>query len=154
MLWLAVGVGGLLFLALVLVAVPKAALAAVRRALEPKVNELFPDKESRLIEEYRANSFGLASLGAMQARGNGALVLTRRELVFLQLVPNREVRIPLGSIKETSLVHSHLGKATPYKLLKISFQKDGVEDAIALFLPESAAVRERVEAARIAMDTE
>lgn len=147
MMWLAIG-GGLLLFAFLFIVVPKMALGAVRRSLEPKVVELFPDKESRLIEEYRANSFGLESLGAMQARGNGALVLTPREVVFLQLLPSREVRIPLETITETSLVHSHLGKATPYKLVKISFEKGGAADAIAIFLPDSAGVRDRIEAAR------
>ncbi|MBK9051763.1 MAG: hypothetical protein IPL78_12865 [Chloroflexi bacterium] len=46
------------------------------------------------MKDLKANSFGLESAGVWQARGNGGLVLTGKELHFFMLIPNKEVRVP------------------------------------------------------------
>jgi len=84
-----------------------------------------------IMVDYLANCFGLQSAGVWQVRGNGGLVLTKDCLHFLMLLPNKEFRIPLKNITRMTITKSHLGKATPFDLLKVTFLNKGEEDSIA-----------------------
>lgn len=74
-----------------------------------------------LMMDETANFFGLESAGARQARGNGCLALTDQEVLFLQWVPRRELRIERARITGVESPTWHLGKSRGHPLLKILF---------------------------------
>lgn len=114
-------------------------LSALTRAVYAQTRALIPKHhapESIVLADERALSFGLESKGPLQLRGNGALVLTRRELHFIPLSANAEVRIPLESIKRASTVRAHLGKTIGRKLLRVDYDDEGRAEAIALFVQD------------------
>lgn len=128
-MWLIIG-GIALALAVVLVVVPLVTHKVITPKLKDRVAQVYKP-EDLVFEDYRASNFGVESKGAAQARGNGALVLTRRELHFFQLVGADDVRVPLDSIKEVKTVRTHLGKTVGRRLLWVSFAVDGRQDAVA-----------------------
>ena len=76
--------------------------------------------------------FGLESLGMMQVRGNGVLVLTENELYFQMWVPKKEFNIPIVSIVTIETTRTHCGKGSAFRLLKIVFKDEkGKTDSIA-----------------------
>lgn len=81
-----------------------------------------------------ANFFGLGSIGAVQARGNGCLALTDDELAFAQWVPQRLVRVRLSDVLGVEETRSHLGKSVGRKLLLVRWRVDGGEDCAAWFV--------------------
>ena len=83
----------------------------VRMLSARRIAESIPDAAQILLQDSGANFFGLESLGGMQLRGNGGLVLTSGCLYFCMLLPRRELKISLEEIEETSLVRSHCGKS-------------------------------------------
>lgn len=143
-------VGLILILALVLGMVAFGAEFVLRRLrprLEARVDERYPDPQTRLHEDYRANSFGLTSLGKAQARGNGALVLTPADVAFLQYVPDRSFVIPYRRITHLELTRSHLGKTITRDLVKISFtDENGTADSIAIYVDDAPATKDRISA--------
>jgi len=54
-------------------------------------------------------------------RGNGTLILTGDELVFMMLVPKREIIIPRSSIISVDTPKSFLGKTRFTPLLRVDF---------------------------------
>ncbi len=85
--------------------------------------------ESRLagldvVRSSKANFYGLASAGAGQVRGLGMLALTADELVFVQLVPDREVRVPRAAISSVRVERSYLGKTQGRDLLVVTWADD------------------------------
>jgi hypothetical protein len=133
-------------LAIVLVAV-LVVLNAMKPSLESRVQSHYQTYDI-VLQDLAANNFGQESLGLSQVRGNGALVLTPRVLHFFQFLPQREVVIPLSAITAVSLTKSHLGKATIYDLLKVEFVADGRPDAIAWYVADAAAWKDRIEELR------
>lgn len=101
-----------------------------------------------MLSELMAQSYGEQSRGVTQARGNGALALTKAELFFLLYVPERELRIPLGSIEAVTNPRSHLGKTSGAKLLHVRFRRDAGEDAVAWRVPDPEAWKAKLEALR------
>jgi len=87
------------------------------------------------------NFYGVASRGAGQVRGNGTLVLTPDELVFFQLMPAREIRVPRAAVTGTEVARSFLGKTQGRDLLVVSWSVDGVHDKAAFLLRELDAWR-------------
>lgn len=79
----------------------------------------------------QANFFGQASAGKTQVRGLGTLVLTRTELVFVQLMPAREVRVARDSITSTNVTRHFLGKTQGRDLLVVTWELNGMGDAAA-----------------------
>jgi len=128
-MWLIIA-GIVVALAFMLVVVPLIVHRVIGPKLEARIAQVYKPEEI-VFKDVRANNFGLESKGPIQARGNGALVLTARELHFFQLIPAREVRIPLDSITEVKTVRSHLGKTVGRSLLYVSFAADGRQDAMA-----------------------
>jgi hypothetical protein len=140
-------VAGVLALVLLLSVVQKLTLSAIEKTMQARVAERLAGKEI-LKSELTAMSFGQESKGKLQGRGNGALVLTTEEVVFLRAVMPTELFIPLAKVTNLSFVHSHLGKATPFKLLKIEFDSETGPDSIALILKDAVGFRDAVESAR------
>ncbi len=124
----------------------RAALRSLRAVMGPRVAARFPT--GVVASDLTAMSFGLESRGKLQARGNGALVVTANEVCFLQCVPQREDVIPMTSITATSLTRTHLGKATPFKLIKLQFQGPSGPDSIAVMLRNPQAMLDTIETTR------
>ncbi len=144
----AIGViAGVIVLFLILGVLQKVTLAALTETMTARVASLLKD-EQIVRSEVTAMSFGQESKGPLQVRGNGALVLTSDEIVFLRAVPEAELRIPLAKVTGLSFVRSHLGKATPFKLLKIEFDGDAGKDSIACMLRKPLEFRDDVERLR------
>jgi len=97
------------------------------------VNAEYPE-HTRILTCPMANLFGVKSSGMKQIRGNGILLLTASEIYFRMLLPAREFRVPLGSIKSVETPVSFLGKTKGIKLLKIDFINDTGEADSAAWL--------------------
>ncbi|MEJ7603193.1 MAG: hypothetical protein WKG01_35225 [Kofleriaceae bacterium] len=122
--------GVVVALVVMLVVVPLVTHRVIGPKLRARVAQVYKPDEI-VFEDLRASNFGLESKGAIQARGNGALVLTARELHFFQLIPARDVRIPLDRITQVKTVRTHLGKTVGRSLLHVSFTVEGGQDAMA-----------------------
>jgi len=83
----------------------------------------------------QANFFGQASAGKTQVRGVGTLVLTETELVFVQLMPERELRVSRESITSTGVTRHFLGKTQGRDLLVVTWDVNGMGDAAAFDTP-------------------
>jgi len=94
----------------------------IRRGAAERIAHEIANPSEILLRETGANFFGLQSRGGRQVRGNGGLVLTHDQLRFFQLVPRREIAIPLERIEETSLVRSHCGKSVLWTLLRVTYR--------------------------------
>lgn len=119
--------------AAIFIVVPAMTFRWLERRLEPVVTASVR-ADAIILKDLRANSLGLASLGAWQRRGNGALVLTDSELLFFQAVPRRDVRIAIPAITAVGTVRWHLGKSYGRDLLHVAFAGPDGPDAIALFV--------------------
>lgn len=128
----------------------------VRRMSAKRIAESIPDATAILTQDSGANFFGLESLGGMQLRGNGGLVLTARGLSFFMLFPRREMLIPLEEIEETSLVRSHCGKSVFRDLLKVTYRAEhgGVRgrESAAWYVRDAAGWKRAIDAARGGVD--
>ena len=116
-----------------ILAIRKGASSARERIAE-RLADLDVDRSSKV------NFYGTTSRGAAQVRGLGTLVLTPDEVVFLQLIPSYELRIPRSSITGTSVARSFLGKAQGRDLLVIDWSiaddSDNSADSAAFDVPE------------------
>jgi hypothetical protein len=76
------------------------------------------------------NFFGRLSAGRGQVRGNGNLALTAEELVFVQWLPRRTLRIPRRDITAVETPRSFLGKSQGVELLCVHWSgEDGNDQA-------------------------
>jgi hypothetical protein len=124
--------------------VQRVILAVVRRVLRDDVRRRTQGREV-IRQTFAANSFGLESLGARQIRGNGALILTREELVFIMAFPRRETSIPLDTIASVSLPRSHLGKTALRPLLHVAFRGPSGDDALGLAVKDPEGWKQAIE---------
>ena len=118
-------------LAVVLIAVIVASAVAVvlvRRGMQRAQGRIDAHlADETVLLRSKANFYGIASGGGRQVRGLGILALTTDELLFIQVLPEREVRIPRRSITSVETVRSFLGKTQGRELLKVAW--DGEEAA-------------------------
>lgn len=119
------------FAAVMFVVVPGLTFRWIARSLGPRIAAAARSGDI-ILEDRRANSLGLTSRGRFQSRGNGGLVLTRGDLMFFQMVPRRDLVIPLAAIREVGTVKSHLGKSYGRDLLYVAFDGPSGPDSIAL----------------------
>jgi hypothetical protein len=91
-----------------------------------------------------ASLVGVASEGKAQARGVGTLAVGASHLVFVQLAPEREILIPRDSITSARATRHFLGKTTGADLLVVTWDVQGLTDAIGLAVPDVSAWRERL----------
>ncbi len=134
MVWVLI-IGGVLVMAAIFLVVPGLILRSMAPELQRRVAAVYQPAEV-VFQDLRALSFGQQSRGVLQARGNGALVLTARELHFFQYLPDRQLRIPLDAITGVKTTRSHLGKTIARKLLHVSFTVDGKPDSVAWYVPD------------------
>lgn len=93
-----------------------------------------------LLLDDRANSFGVESRGVAQIRGNGCLVATDDEVLFVMWLPRRELRIDRERITAVERVSSHLGKTVGRPLLRIRYiDEAGRLDSVAWFVRDLPA---------------
>lgn len=116
----------------------------IRKKLQKSIAENFK-KEEILGATTRANFFGIKSKGGKQIRGNGALVLTRKQLYFIRAVPRQEYNIPIGSVREVSLPRSFNGKSALVRLLCVHYGTEYGEDAIAWAIRKPRQWKEAIE---------
>mgnify|MGYP000518929768 CR=1 FL=1 len=85
------------------------------------------------------NFFGRLSSGYRQWRGNGLLALTDGGLCFRQLLPRKELFIPLDAVTGISRPRSFLGKTRMKDLVRVDFRdEEGKDDACAWLLPSTS----------------
>ena len=77
-----------------------------------------------VLRRTKANFYGVASEGKGQSRGLGTLALTRDELIFVQFVPDRVIRVPRSRIVGATLARSFLGKTQSRDLLVVSWDNE------------------------------
>jgi hypothetical protein len=94
------------------------------------------------------NCFGLESLGPTQMRGNGLLALAKDELVFLQFMPNRVVRVPLDRISVVDECGSWLGKSVFQSLLRVAWQEGAGQERAAFWVRDTSGWRATIDDAR------
>jgi hypothetical protein len=134
-----------LLILLFAVVLPKGVFRFMQGPLQARIAAHYQPDEI-LIQDLKANCFGRESTGRWQLRGNGALVLTGKQLHFFQFLPQSQLCIPLDAITEVTFTKRHLGKATLYDLLKVHFAVDGQRDSIAWYLTEPLTWKARIEA--------
>ena len=76
--------------------------------------------------------------------------MTKDALVFFHYLPKRDFVVPLERICEVSFVRSHLGKATPYRLLKVQFEGESGPDSLAFFVNDPDGVASLQAASKMA----
>lgn len=112
----------------------------IRRLRAEAVERLREATEGETVYHVEdCNFFGRASQGYRQWRGNGLLTLTGSGLLFRQLLPKKEILIPVGSITEVSRPRSFLGKTKMKDLVRVDFRDEGGrDDACAWLLPSTS----------------
>ncbi len=126
------------FVVVMFVVVPALTFRWIERSVAPRIAAAVPSG-SVVLQDLRANSLGLTSRGKAQSRGNGALVLTAADLLFFQMVPKRDLAIPLATITEVKTVKVHLGKSYGRNLLYVGFDGPTGPDSIAWFVRDLPA---------------
>lgn len=84
----------------------------------------------------KAHLLGLQSGPERQAKAIGALALTPDELVFLQLVPEREVRIPRAAITRAEVGRDFLGRTHPKDLVLVTWGEGEAVDTAGFEVPD------------------
>ncbi|MET1036812.1 MAG: hypothetical protein ABW075_00975 [Aeromicrobium sp.] len=91
-----------------------------------------------------ASLVGVASEGKAQTRGVGTLAVGATHLIFVQLLPEREILIPRADITSTRATRHFLGKTAEHDLLLVTWDTHGMSDAIALATADVGAWRDRL----------
>lgn len=99
------------------------------RAAQATLDEALHNQPTRLSAPVRY--FGRRSAGRGQIRGNGNLALTAEELVFVQWVPKRTLRIPRPNITAVETPRSFLGKTGGHRLLCVQWTAEQGDDEAA-----------------------
>ena len=95
-----------------------------------------------------ASFFGQESLGVTQGRGNGTLIITDSELVFIRWMPRKEFVISLKSITGLETPTSFLGKTRFTPLLKVVYTNDTDHpDSMAWHVDDREGVKRTLESA-------
>ena len=110
----------------VLVGVGLVRLRAVRTRHRRRVAAVEPQHSEP------ASLVGVASEGKHQTPGVGTLAVGESHLVFVQLAPERDVLVPRQSITAARSTRHFLGKTTGQDMLVITWDVEGMTDAIGL----------------------
>lgn len=138
-------IAGLVLLLLLVGRWVRSMLAAARRKLDSVAAGRVP-----LRVHERVNFFGVQSASAMQARGNGVLGLYETEIVFVQVMIDRVIRIPLSSITAVAIAKSFLGKTIFRDLLTVTWSHAGIEDCAAWYVGDAQVWIHAIDEARSA----
>jgi hypothetical protein len=82
----------------------------------------------------RANFFGVDSKSAAQLRGNGVLALYDTEVIFVQLMIDRVIRIPVTEITEITTTKVWKGKTIFRDLLKVTWREGASTETAVWFV--------------------
>ncbi len=140
--FISVVVGVILLFALI-----RFVLYIARRRLARRVNERFAENEIILMT-LDANFFGRKSEGRAQVRGNGALVLTSKELWFSLASPRKDISLPLKSIQYVRMEKSFLYKTALQPLLAVRYKTKEFYDEAGWLVPEAGKWVEEIEKRR------
>lgn len=91
-----------------------------------------------------ASLFGRASERRDQRPGPGTLGLGPDMLIFVQLVPERELQIPREAITSVSSDRHFMGRTAARELLVVTWDDNGMGDAAAFAVDDVAGWRERL----------
>ena len=127
-------IGAVVTLVAILALIGSSRLRRMRNANQARIDAVGPAELSA-----QANFFGQASAGKAQIRGLGTLLLTEAELVFLQLMPSRDLRISRESITSARVTRHFLGKTQGRDLLVVTWEVNGMGDAAAFDTPDISA---------------
>lgn len=141
--------GGLLVCAVIAVAT-RGLLRSLVAAAHARLEVLRPGAPAIRVDD-RANFFGLASRGAMQLRGNGVLALYADEIVFVQLVVDRVIRIPLDAVVVVREVGGFRGKSIARPLLEVTWGAANAEDAAVWYVADLEGWRQAIVLAQAAI---
>ncbi|MDP8255550.1 MAG: hypothetical protein P9M14_07375 [Candidatus Alcyoniella australis] len=119
-----------LIVVLLAIAVIKSIAGFVKLSMAARIAQKFQQQEV-LMHDVQANFIGLESKGEQQTRGNGALLLTERELWFLRAKPKLELSIPMNNIKDFGLKKYHAGTSLGVPLLYVHFITETGEETVA-----------------------
>jgi len=111
----------------------------LQKIFKKRINEIYENFRDikLLISNDRANFFGQKSLGVRKIRGNGVLLLSKKELFFGMWKPKRDYVIPVRIITEISNPKSHMHRSINRPLLKIDFKNEqGESDSAAWYVQE------------------
>lgn len=95
--------------------------------------------ELHVLRKDKANFHGQISGPERQPKAIGALALTPDELVFVQLVPEREVRVPRSAITGVEITRSFRDQTCPHDLVVVRWGGGDGADAVAFDVPDAAA---------------
>ncbi len=125
--------GGFLGMIVALIVV-KVLIARARRQTRDRLTQIAAGRHERKLAGAR--SFGQRSKGNHQVRGNGALALFEDELVFVQLIPATEIRVPRKAITAVSSIQTFKGKSSGTELLLVEWTDGDTSDAAAFQLTD------------------
>lgn len=91
-----------------------------------------------------AGLVGLASEGGRQTPGVGTLAVGATDLIFVQLVPERDVLVPRSAITSARATRQFLGRTASQDLLVVTWDVHGMGDAVALGVPDVDAWLDRL----------
>jgi|TARA_B100000315_G_scaffold162395_1_gene150830 hypothetical protein len=129
---------------LIVIIGPKIFYRISKPKLEQKISELYNEDEI-ILKELKANCLGIKSKSVVQIRGNGVLILTKSHLRFFRILPKADYEIPINLITNVSITHTHLGKALPYKLVRLEFKGTDGPDAIAWWVSDQEQWKNKIE---------
>ena len=89
--------------------------------------------------------FGLASDGKTQTRGVGTVAMSQSQLMFVQLVPDREIVVPREDITSVQLTRQFMGSAATRDLVVVTWETSGLGDAVALSMDDAQDWRSRLD---------
>lgn len=95
-------------------------------------------------ESGPATLFGWAADRRDQRPGPGMLGLGPDVLVFVQLMPEREVRVDRSAITSVTTDRHFMGRTSNRELLVVTWDDNGMGDAAAFVVNDLAAWRDRL----------
>ena len=111
----------------------------LQKIFKKRINEIYENFRDieLLISDDRANFFGQKSLEVRKIRGNGVLLLSKKDLFFGMWKPKRDYLIPVSNITRISNPKSHMHRSINRPLLKIDFKNEqGESDSAAWYVRE------------------
>ncbi len=116
----------------------------LRREKEETTRRWTQDEVRFLRGPAFINFSGIESRGALQIRGNGFMALTDRDLRITRAIPAAEWRIPHEQITRASLESAFLLRWKWRKVLVITFEQEGRQDRIGLYVRDEATWAEEI----------
>jgi len=130
-----IGAGILVGLIVIFAVVPRLVLSGMKPSLARRIGRRY-SSDQIVLKDLAALTFGLESRGVLQGRGNGALVLTAKELWWSRFVSGSDLCIPRSRITKVDTVKVHLGKTYGRDLLRVTFLNDGKPDSMAWYVTD------------------